>query len=40
MKMAMVDDASDCGHGVILLTTDIWERTRRGAPDVLRRAER
>ena len=40
VRVAMVAAASECGHGVTVLTTDIWERRRRGARDVLRGAER
>ena len=38
--VARVAAAAECCHGVTVLTTDIWERMRRGARDVLRGAER
>ena len=40
LRVAMVADAFACVHGVIVLTTDIWERRRPGARDVPRGAER
>ena len=40
LRVPMLYDPSDCGHGVILLTTDIWDRRPRGARDGMRGAER